>query len=409
MTLQVATALSDAALESRVVQLVATSADAVLVRRCRDVVELRAVVQTDQVDVVVIDGGLRGVDRDVVDALLAHDIRLVVVSESTEDWLAVGAHDVVGRDLVGLADSLNRRSRLEVVVPTGDRAEPVGRLVAIWGPAGAPGRSTVAVELASSLMRQGEDVLLIDLDTLGPSLAQQVGLIDDTSGVAAAVRSAAQGVLEPDVLAGLAVTVPGGVRVLVGLPSHDRWRELRPASTEAVLQCSRATAAWTVVDVGSAIEGDDLDWLDPGEPQRFGAARTALSNADVVVCVGRTDPVGLTRLLKETPKAKSIAPTAMLRILLNRTPARGEGREAQALVRDVLGMQAAAVPDDPKNVGGALRRGCPVAEVSSRSPFVLGIDDLADDLRKAIGSYDRSGEPAARSDRRLLRGAHRRH
>jgi MinD-like ATPase involved in chromosome partitioning or flagellar assembly len=207
-------------------------------------------------------------------------------------------------------------------------------VVAVWGPTGSPGRTTVAIELAAALTRRDHDVLLIDADTVGPSVAQQLGLIDDTSGLAAAVRSAARGQLDPVGLAGAAVSVPSGPRVLVGLPAADRWTELRPASVDALLQCARRTVPWTVVDVGFGVEGNDLDWSDPGAPARYGASRTTLAAADVLVCVGRPDPIGLTRLLRGLPQVQDLAPTAQVVVAVNQLRSATETRHVRRLVSE---------------------------------------------------------------------------
>ena len=74
-----------------------------------------------------------------------------------------------------------------------------GRIVVMWGPVGSPGRTTLGIELAASLSRRGDDVTLVDLDTTGPSAAQLLGLIDDTSGVAAVARLAAERALNPTI------------------------------------------------------------------------------------------------------------------------------------------------------------------------------------------------------------------
>jgi MinD-like ATPase involved in chromosome partitioning or flagellar assembly len=273
---------------------------------------------------------------------------------------------------------------------------------------GAPGRTTVAIELAVALARLGGDSLIVDMDTMGPSVAQLLGLIDDTSGLAAAVRAAARGAIEPEVLASMAVAVPAGPRVLVGLPSPERWTELRPASTAAVLQCARGLVPWTVVDLGSCIEGSDLDWVEPGTPQRFGAARTALVDADIVLCVGRTDPIGLTRMLRELPKVRALAPTADVRLVLNRTRGRAGSRRAIELVSGVIGQPAIELLDDPRNVERAVARGCPVSEVAPTSALVTGIERLARELLPDAGSYHQGRDGAARTHRRFLRGTHRR-
>ncbi|MCZ3387192.1 MAG: P-loop NTPase [Actinomycetia bacterium] len=413
--LRVATALADAAAESAVVQAVNKSpARATIVRRCRDIVELRAVAATGQIDLAVVDGDLRGLDRDVVTTLAATSVRLIVVTDEDGDALrAMGASTVVDRTLVGLDAALSGDAAGAVVEPaaqvTGSRDE-AGRVVAVWGPTGAPGRTTVAVELATALTRRGLDTLLIDADTVGPSIAQHLGLIDDTSGLAAAVRTAARGLLDPVGLAGFAVSVPRGPRVLVGLPSADRWTELRLASVDALLRCARDTVPWTVVDVGFGVEGSGLDWADPGAPVRYGAARATLSAADVVVCVGRSDPIGLTRFIRGIPAVRDLAPTAQLMVVVNQIASGAEGRRVRALLAEELADPVAAeLPADAAGVRGAMARATSVSEHSPRSPFVASIDNVAAQVLASDGSYDQSRDRATWTHRRLLRGTHRRH
>ncbi|MGV2903222.1 P-loop NTPase, partial [Microbacterium sp. AGC62] len=64
------------------------------------------------------------------------------------------------------------------------------RVIAVWGPHGAPGRSRIAIELAVELARSGRATALVDADTVAPSLALLLGLSDDAPGIAAACRRA---------------------------------------------------------------------------------------------------------------------------------------------------------------------------------------------------------------------------
>jgi MinD-like ATPase involved in chromosome partitioning or flagellar assembly len=412
VTLRIATALTEAARESAVVRAVSAVSEVTVVRRCRDVVELRAVAQSAQVDVVVVDAGLRGLDRDVVASLGAAGVRCVVVGEHS---LAGEGVTAVPDDLGGLAEALRRTSEPWLPAPTsvngrGAGPDPVGgRVVVVWGPMGAPGRTTVAIELAASLAAARQDVLLVDCDTNGPSVAQLLGLLDDTSGIAAAARLAADGRLTPAQLAGLAVSVPSGPRVLVGLAAPERWTELRAGALDEVLRCAREAVPWTLVDIGPCVEGDELGWLDPDVPQRFGAARAALASADVVVCVGRTDPVGLTRLLKDVPKVRSLALTAAVEVVLNRAQTNGIARQGRELVTDVLGLTSVTVPEDASTVLPAQLAGVPVRERSPGSELARALAVLAGQLVGAPASYDQAHDQAGRTHRRLLRGAHRRH
>ena len=56
--------------------------------------------------------------------------------------------------------------------------------MAVWGPAGAPGRTTVAVGLAAEIGRRHR-TLLVDADPYGGAVAQQLGVVDEVSGVLA--------------------------------------------------------------------------------------------------------------------------------------------------------------------------------------------------------------------------------
>ena len=61
-------------------------------------------------------------------------------------------------------------------------------VVGCWGPAGSPGKSTVAANLACEMALLGKRVLLVDLDTLSPSLAIALGLVDTPAGLSACLR-----------------------------------------------------------------------------------------------------------------------------------------------------------------------------------------------------------------------------
>ena len=71
-----------------------------------------------------------------------------------------------------------------------------GRVVAVWGPAGAPGRTTVAIGVADEAARLGVSTLLADADPYGGTVAHAVGLLDETAGLALASRDAAAGRLD---------------------------------------------------------------------------------------------------------------------------------------------------------------------------------------------------------------------
>src|SRR4051794_24803879 len=425
MTLRVATAFADPHVEAVVVRRLQEEPGRVtLERRCRDVVELTAVSMTGLVDAVVVDPRLRGLDRDVVAQISQRGVLTVGyfaddLQEGEPD--GIGLRRVVRGDVRLVVDAICERSqgddrnahheRPPESYPIAEQAaRPAGLITAVWGPPGAPGRTTAAVELAATLARRGHHTLLVDADTVAPCIGQHLGLVDDTSGLAAAVRAAAHGGLTPSLLTSLAVADPSGVTVLVGLPSGDRWTELRAASIENVLTCARATFDHVVLDVGFGIEGDDLAWAESAAPERYGAARAILPSADVLVCVSRLAPISLVRFIKAAPAARDLATTATTLVVANRYEAVRD-RQGTAIVAESLGLSVSArIPNDPKSISRAVRHGRTVREQNAgRGSLNAAYDQLADAVESFAPSYDVPGASVSRAHRRLLRSAHRRH
>ncbi|KAE8763931.1 AAA family ATPase [Georgenia thermotolerans] len=267
-----------------------------------------------------------------------------------------------------------------------DGARPAttrGRLVVVWGPPGAPGRTTVAVTLAAELATHG-DALLVDADTEAPSVTQVLGLLDDASAIAVAARQASHGRLDAAALAALCPVVDRRLRVLTGLTRADRWRELPAAALEVVWEAARRTSPWTVVDVGAGIEGDG--GLDPTYgPQRHQATLSALAAADVLVVVGAGEPVGMRRLvlaLGELADRAVVGPDAQRVVVVNRirTSAAGPHPDRsilEALARFAGVTDAVLVPDDRPAVDRAVLYGRTLPDAGPGSPARLALQRLA--------------------------------
>ena len=290
----------------------------------------------------------------------------------------------------------------------GPGAEPLvaqGQLIAVWGPAGAPGRTTVAVGLASELAAGGLPVLLVDADPYGGCIAQLLGLLEEAPGVAAAARAANAGTLDVPHLASLArtVSVPGGsaLRVLTGISRAARWTELRPAAVTTVHTLARRLAAVTVVDCGFSLEQDEELTYDTAAPQRNGATLAAVDAADLVLAVGSADPVGLTRLVRGLAELRALSPPGRVQLVVNRLRtssvpgvARPEAvrREVeQVLVRHAGMRPLMLIPLDQAAADRALAHGRLLCDVAADSPARLALTELA---ATVVGSPWRRARPA---------------
>ena len=113
-------------------------------------------------------------------------------------------------------------------------------MVAVWGGAGAPGRTTVAVHLAVEAARAGRPVLLVDGDAWSASIAQLLDL-DEAPSVTQAARLAGDGWREP--LERCLQPGPSGCAVLAGLARSELWPEVRERAWTSVLDAAPDGAA----------------------------------------------------------------------------------------------------------------------------------------------------------------------
>jgi MinD-like ATPase involved in chromosome partitioning or flagellar assembly len=403
-------------LEAEFVRVLEGASDVTLVRRCADVAELLSAGAAGVARVAVVSPDLRGLDRDALRHLAGHGVRVagLVAADDEEGERRLRQLGVatilrpdddtasVARALVALAGATTSgapvdaaraghlASRSATDVGHGpdlddersDEDPPVPTpLTVVWGPTGAPGRTTVAVTLAAQLAAAGVRTLLVDLDTWGASVAQVLGLVDEAPGVAAAARASEQGSLDVPALARLAPEVVPGLRVLTGLPRADRWPELRAAALEDVLRLARGVADHVVVDTGFAVEDDEELSYDTAAPRRNAATLTALEVCDHLVVVGSADPVGLQRLVRAVQDV-AVLPSPAPTIVVTKVRASVAGRRPERAIADVLrrfaGMDVVRfLPWSPDECDAALLAGRSLVEVAPRADLTVGVGELA--------------------------------
>lgn len=388
-----------------------------LVRRCVDLADLLAVSRTGLVEVAVVSAGLVRLDRDEVARLRACGVAVLLVEDETTagSSLALGVADVVhadagGRHLLGRVQSLGRRTTTAPSPQATQPAAPVGRLghlVAVWGAQGAPGRSTVALNLAVESARQGTSTLLVDADAAGGAISTMLGVLDEAPGLAAACRSAARERLDVGVLAAHAVMLEPDLRVLTGATRPDRWRELRPAALGAVWDAARTLAEIVVVDLPAGLGSAgstpfEVAVTTPGE-----VAAAVLEMADVVVVVGSADPVGMLRLVHALDQLDEAGIQARRLVVVNRVRESVVGAHPQRQVREALdrfagGSAVHLLPDDPRATDRALRAGVALADVAPAGDLRAGIVGLL-----AAARPEPVTTPVARVDRRRRPRRHR--
>lgn len=339
-----------------------------------------------------------------------HGVRIVPLCEDDADEPLAAAYGLAAplepaapawriMDALSAAPDSHPTARSSPVIDA-----PRSQVIAVWGPAGSPGRSTVAVELALELARGGRRVALIDADAHAPSLAIALGLADEGPGFAAACRQAGRGELTPGELERISAPLGRtGVRVLTGINRPSRWPELSDSRVSAALQVCRRWVDWIVVDVGASLERDEEIVSDLEGPRRNAATLAALRAADQVVAVAAADPVGVARFLRGYGDLRATVGATKVAVLANRLRPGALGIDARGQVRRTLDRFGGIrdvwfVPHDARSADAALLSARPIAEVAPRSPFTAA-------LRRFVG--EAIAPPIALASRRGRREARR--
>jgi hypothetical protein len=204
------TAGAGAAWEAALVQACqAGQVGAQVLHRCYDLGDLLAVAAAGQAEAAVVAAGTRWLDRDALARLATAGLAVVGVAGAGDEdgerrlrqlgllHVAVDTDPpeaLVDRARAALAAEPDPeveplRPAGEPLDPAGEPSRPAGELVgpadvpgqpggggrralvAVWGPKGGPGRTTVAVNLAFEAAAAGGEVLLVDADTYGGAVA----------------------------------------------------------------------------------------------------------------------------------------------------------------------------------------------------------------------------------------------
>ncbi|MDI2099459.1 AAA family ATPase [Ruicaihuangia caeni] len=285
-----------------------------------------------------------------------------------------------------------------------------GLVVAVWGPTGAPGRSTVAINVAAELATRGAAVTLADADTYGGSIATMLGLLDESPGFAASGRLIERGeysLAEFERLTQNVAAGAGWLRVLGGLSRADRWPEVGTARVSGLLEALKEWNDAIVLDVGFNLERDEEISSDIDAPRRNAATLASLSSADVVLAVASADPVGIARFLRGHHELRRVAPDARVIVVVNRLRRGAIGSGAARQISEVLQRFGGIrdpwyLPFDLDATDAALSAAGTLAEAAPRSAIRAAIRELVDAEFPAAAAPD-SGARRGRTVRRRVR------
>ncbi len=195
--------------------------------------------------------------------------------------------------------------RVAPISPQEDRS-PSGKFIIVVS--GSNGVTEVSVGLASEMVRLGMKVVIIDLDTIEPTLAQRLAI-----ELSPNVLTAIEALRHAGVIDGAVVAHGAGFNVLSGMPSPREWEACPPDDAADLVSELGTEHDCVIVRVDRQLEDLAPFGVRSG---RFGVARRMVADADHLIVVGDPSPTGVTAVLSWIGEARGLS-GAPIHVVLN--------------------------------------------------------------------------------------------
>lgn len=257
----------------------------------------------------------------------------------------------------------------------GERAGPVGRVIAFIGAKGGTGSSTIAHNCAWEMARHSDaETTIVDLNLAYGTTALDFN-VDGTSGILDALSQPER--IDSLLIDRLLVKAGGKLSLLCGPGGIDRDIRIEPHAVETILTALRTNVPCIVVDLPSLW----APWI-----------KFTLLHADHIVLTAEPDLASLAnaRTLVEMLKAERPNDPPP-KLVLNRVGMPKRPEISAADFRKAVGIDiAAAIPFEPQGFGNALNNGKMMLDIAPKTKAA----DVLRALAHGLGG-DRVAKPAA--------------
>jgi MinD-like ATPase involved in chromosome partitioning or flagellar assembly len=379
--LRFATSITREEVESNIVDAMAKLGWQVALRAL-DLTQVLQALGTEHIDLALV-GGDRP-DGATLIALMERGIRVVGVVDSplaAPRFQAYGVADLIyyeGASQERLLRDLGALFRSSPNLRAQRASDSAGRFFCVTGAAGAPGRTSIALNLAMESADLGRSTLLAEIDRAGGTLAQQLGLINSASTLNRALTSRLP-------ISQIAPAIAANFHVLTAPLQPTMMDEVDPDSAAELWRRARSEFEISVVDVGSV---GDLFEISRVKRRVERLLIDALVQADEVLMVVRVDPQSVARTLRALDAISSELPEVPIRLIANRVPQITGRRRARGGFSTDEAMRAFAerslvvhqVPLDLALFDRALNQGRGIAELAPRSQVRKAIRQIVQDV-----------------------------
>lgn len=357
--------------------------------------EAHTLIETGGITHLLVEARGDLLQESLVGAADSHGITLVALITGTAGEEAARQQGVSLR--VRQPADLHQIVRKLPPAAASDTAATSGLSIAVWGPTGAPGRTTVTTSLASLMAGRGLRVLVIDADTRSGAIAPALGLLDEVPGFIASCRLADRQQLTSDDLRRLAHRYDQGelgVDVLTGVTSGRHYPEVTADTVAQVLALAQTIWEVVVIDTGSDISPEGREPA-PSET----VATACLRAADEAIALCQATPVGVARFARVIDDATALRGGKPFPAVLNGVDPARRSLSDEATLREALRRFAGVttlqiIARDPVSCRQAEMLGVSVADCVPGSALVSGLKALAGGwVEDAIARRRRQGNP----------------
>ena len=298
----------------------------------------------------------------------------VTATDKNPDWILrlvrAGAGEYLTRPVNSqeLAEAIQKvaRQHIQRRGQSGER----GSVIAVYNPSAGMGTTTIAVNLAATLAKQGKQVALIDLNFFSGDVT---AFLDLNPRYTLSSLIAKKGQIDASLLKSVIVRHGSGIQVLNGPKDLVEADRIPPELLQEVIAVFQSAFDFTIVDSGGPLFGCNLATFDCSDRVLFTTVLNlpALNNAKRYFSAMDREGLGTDRV----------------KLVVNRHNPKDDIKVSDA--EKILNTKAyQAVPNAYADASSSINRGVPLATCYPRSPVTKAVEDLARQLmqeQKAVG------------------------
>ena len=362
-------------------------------RRCVDGVDIRAAIQVADCQAVLVSDSTPRINQDLIAELADKGIELIAITVDVDSWQELGASHCIELDTSNPLSAIKQVSELlrgqtQVIEP---EADPKGLLIAVAGFGGACGRTTAVKELGWQLSKFGAKTCMIDSDTYGPSLDQELGFEPTQNGLLELCRSIERKNSSIQTHFDLLPAVSENLSLVAGLPRISRWTDLRVGTLRELWRKSKDVFDVVVTDVGAVLETDHSLMHETSLPRRHAASLTALESAQVTLICARADSVGIARLVRGYLEFHELFANSEVHVLLWGVATDSQSKDVRAAVSRHTGIESIfETAYDFEVTRNALQHGSFVSKLDSKHSIAKEFEAIATVIHQNLGVQNKT-------------------